>query len=286
MGKFDSLKKTLGSAAEKAKDVAKSTTDKLRDVDFKEVIDKTSSSIKNTASNLQDSIKNFDADKAKESVSEMVKKGSEAIKQHLDNAKETDRKVKSVLQESQLSRDKVLPEDALKMIYLLMLADQNVSKEEEERFDSIVPELDVEEKCDKQQIIDGCKAIVAASDNKNFIDYISDGIQDALHHSKESGKGTINKKLLLWNLLSVAYSDGNYSKNEKAVLSIINRRMEIDPSIILEMEAAVSTLDALIKQEEQFKNSDKTYSVIAATLKEIEYRRNTIMQSVYELIED
>ena len=71
MGKFDSLKKTLGSAAEKAKDVAKSTTEKLRDVDFKEVIDKTSSSIKNTASNLQDSIKNFDADKAKESVSEM-----------------------------------------------------------------------------------------------------------------------------------------------------------------------------------------------------------------------
>ena len=84
----------------------------------------------------------------------------------------------------------------------------------------------------------------------------------------------------------MAYSDGEYSENEKAVLNIVSRRMEIDSSIILEMEAAVSTMDALMKQEDTFKNSDKAYSIIDANLKEIEYRRNAIMQSVRELIED
>ena len=285
MGKFDDLKKSLAKTTEKVKETAKDAGDKLKNVDFKEVVDKTSNSIKNTAGNLQDSIKNFDAATAKESVSEMVKKGGDALKQHFENAKETDRKVKSVLKESQLARDKVLPEDALKMIYLLMLADKTVSDEEKERFNLIVPELDVEGQCDKRAIVDECNDLLSTSSN-NFMDYISDGIQDALYHSKESGKGTIDKKLLLWNLLAVAYSDGEYSDSEKAVLNIVNRRMEIDPSIILEMETSVSTLDALMKQEEELKHSNKAYSIIDTNLKEIEYRKNTIMQSVYELIED
>ena len=250
MGKFDTLKQTLSKTAEKAKETAKDATGKLKDIDFKEVASKTEDTLKSTAQNLQSSIQNFDAATAKESVTNMAKNGVDALKQHFKNAKETDEKVKAVLKENALARDKVMTEDALKIVYLLMLADKTVSKEENERFDSIVKELDTENECNKQEIIDECNALIATSGNYDFMEYISDGVQDALHHSKEIGKGTINKKLLLWNLLAVAYSDGDYSEGEKSVLRIINRRMEIDPSIILEMETAVSTLDALLKQEE------------------------------------
>ena len=286
MGKFDSLKRSLSSAADKAKEAAKDAGNKLKNVDFKEVVDKTTSTVKNAADNIQDSIKNFDASSAKDSVTDMFKKGGDALKQHFENAKETDQKVKMVLQEAQLSKDKVLPEDALKMIYLLMLADERVSEEEIQRFNSIVPEFDLKGECSGQKIVDECNSLIVASNRRNYMDFVSDGIQDALFHSKQSGKGTIDKKLLLWNMLAVAYSDGEYSENEKTVLDIISRRMEIDPSMILEMEAAVSTLDALMKQEDSFKNSNKPYSVINTNIAEIEYRRNTIMQSVRELIED
>ena len=235
MGKLDGLKKALSKTAEKAKEAGS----KLKEVDFKQLADKTQETIRSTAENLQDSIKNFDADTAKQNIAEMAKKGTGAVKQYLKNAKETDERVKKALKESERSNDTVLAEDALKMIYLLMMADSKISHEEKERFASIVPELDVERDCDAQSIADTCNALIVSSNRDEYMDFIMDGIQDALHHSKESGKGTIGKKLLLWNLLAVAYSDGEYSENEKKVLRTVNRRMEIDPSIILEMEAAV-----------------------------------------------
>ena len=41
-----------------------------------------------------------------------------------------------------------------------------------------------------------------------------------------------------------------------------------------------------MKQEEVYKNTDRSYAEINNGLKELEYRKNTIMKSVYELIED
>ena len=286
MSKFDELKESLAKSAEKAKEAAAEAGTKLKETDYKELAQKTQDSLKSTAENVQTSIRNFDADSAKEDISNMAKKGTDSLKRYLQNSKETDSKVRRVLEENEREDEKLLPEDALKIIYLLMLSDKAVSDEENARFDHVVSELDVENSCDKTAIVDNCCAIVASSNSDDYLDFITDGIQDALHHSRLSGKGTIDKKLLLWDLLAVAYSDGEYSESEKAVLRVINRRMEIDPSIILEMETAVSTIDALARQEDELRQSNRSYAEIDRCLKEIEYRKNVIMQSVQELLED
>lgn len=286
MAKFDSLKNSLSKVADKARDVAKEAGDKLKDVDLKDVAAKTADRVKFTSVSIQDAVKNFDPTKAKESAVSMLKNGSEALKKHYADSKETESKVKQILGKTESKEDMVLVEDALKIVYLLMYADKIISKEEDEKFDSIVEDFGADSITDKLSIVTGCGEIVLNSNGSEYINHIIDGIQEALNHSKINKGGTISKKLLLWNLLAVAYSDGEYSENEKKVLNEVNRLMEIDPSLILEMETAVCTMNALIKQEEELKASNKPYNLIDPILKDIDFRQNTIMQSVHELIED
>ncbi len=251
----------------------------------KEVTDKTVEEVKNKAGDLQESIKNFDSEKAKESALDMAKKGSEALKKHFNNAKETDKKVKEVLKANKRHEELIMPEDALKIIYFLIAADGELKEEEQEQFSLICKELDPEEKLDREKLIASCKEFIRPNDLE-YLDYITDGIQDALNHSRTTGKGTIPKNMLLWDLLSVAWTDSDYAGSEKQVLRLISRRMEIDQTIILEMEAASEAIRAVLKEKTFLINSDRPYGEVAPRIEELDKRKKELMESVYQLIED
>ena len=281
---FD-FKKSLSKTAESLKKAAKETGGKIKEIDIKKMTDETVHTLKSTTENLKENAKNFNVEQAKTAAAEMARKSQDAIRQHLVNAKETDKKVKKVLKESPIHEELITTEDALKIIYLLIAADKSISDVETEKYDSIFKELDYNNKLNKEELISSC-SVIERTNEDDYIDYILDGVQDALNHSKNSGKGTISKNLLLWDLLAVAYSDGEYSEEEKKILRTVNRRMEIDQTIILEMEAAVEAINAIYKEEELLKHSGKPYDEVVPLLEETKRRSEIIMQSVHELIED
>jgi hypothetical protein len=62
--------------------------------------------------------------------------------------------------------------------------------------------------------------------------------------------------------------------------------MNIDMSVMLEMEASVQTLLAIRKEEEFLKASNRKYAEVEVHMNEIADRKNVIMQSVQALMTD
>ena len=175
--------------------------------------------------------------------------------------------------------------NAIKVIYFLMAADGEIYHNEEEKFDAIGKELDPDFDAAKAQIIAECqKSLDKVIDPEDYYDALQDGVEDALLTSKRTADTFITPKLLLWDLLTVAYSDEEYNEVERKLLKYIVRKLDIDKGEFLEMESSMQTLLALEKELVWIKTTDKPYLTIEAMVNEIADRKNVIFDSVKDLI--
>lgn len=175
--------------------------------------------------------------------------------------------------------------NAIKVIYFLMAADGEIYHNEEEKFDAIGKELDPDFDAAKAQIIAECqKSLDKVIDPEDYYDALQDGVEDALLTSKRTADTFITPKLLLWDLLTVAYSDEEYNEAERKLLKYIVRKLDIDKGEFLEMESSMQTLMALEKELAWIKTTDKPYLTIEAMVNEIADRKNVIFDSVKDLI--
>ena len=174
---------------------------------------------------------------------------------------------------------------ALKIIYYLMAADGEVFHSEEEKFDAIGKELDPAFSENKESIVAECKAQMSkVMDSDDYFDVLQDGVEDALLASKPSDDSFVTPKLLVWDLLTVAYSDEQYDEAERKLLKYIVRKTNIDKAIFLEMESSILTLMDIEKELTWIKTTSKPYLTIEAMVNELMDRKNVIFESVKDLI--
>ena len=175
--------------------------------------------------------------------------------------------------------------NAIKIIYYLMAADGQIYHSEEEKFDAIGQELDPDFKENRDRIIKECQAqLDKVIDPDDYYDTLQDGIEDALLSSRQTADTFITPKLLVWDLLTVAYSDENYDEIERKLLKYIVRKTDIDKAVFLEMESSILTLMDIEKELEWIKTTDKPYLTIEAMVNELADRKNVIFESVKDLI--
>jgi len=174
---------------------------------------------------------------------------------------------------------------ALKIIYYLMAVDGEIFHSEEEKFDSIGKELDPDFAQNKDQIVKECQAqldkVIEAED---FYDVLQDGVEDALLMSRQTADSFITPKLLVWDLLTVAYSDESYDESERKLIKYIVRKTNIDKAVFLEMESSLLTLMDIEKELTWIKTTNRPYLVIEAMVNELADRKNVIFESVKDLI--
>ena len=174
---------------------------------------------------------------------------------------------------------------ALKIIYYLMAVDGEIFHSEEEKFDSIGKELDPDFAQNKDQIVKECQAqldkVIEADD---FYDVLQDGVEDALLMSRQTADSFITPKLLVWDLLTVAYSDESYDESERKLIKYIVRKTNIDKAVFLEMESSLLTLMDIEKELAWIKTTNRPYLVIEAMVNELADRKNIIFGSVKDLI--
>ncbi len=174
---------------------------------------------------------------------------------------------------------------ALKIIYYLMAVDGEIFHSEEEKFDSIGKELDPDFAQNKDQIVKECQAqldkVIEAED---FYDVLQDGVEDALLMSRQTADSFITPKLLVWDLLTVAYSDESYDESERKLIKYIVRKTNIDKAVFLEMESSLLTLMDIEKELAWIKTTNRPYLVIEAMVNELADRKNVIFESVKDLI--
>ena len=179
--------------------------------------------------------------------------------------------------------------NAVKIIYYLMSADGVVSPEEEERFSLICKEVKFSDS-DRIDCIKQCKSKLGeAIDDEDTADIITENTVKLLSKDENYycyGDDKVPPKLLLWDLLTVAYSDGEYSSPEKKLIKKIVRELEIDKSIYLEMDNTIKATYALNKEKEYLSHSDMSWSTVEGYMMEIDKRIKVIENSVKQLIAD
>ena len=236
-------------------------------------------SVKNAAKDVKlPDIKTPDVKAAQKKVQKQVSEVKEVFKK-----KEKEKPAAEVSE--MLEIRSISTHNAIKIIYYLMAADGQIYHSEEEKFDAIGAELDPDFAKHKEQIVKECREqLDKVIDPEDFYDALQDGVEDALISSRTTADSFITPKLLVWDLLTVAYSDENYDETERKLLKYIVRKTNIDKAVFLELENSILTLMDLEKELQWIKTTDRPYLTIEMMVNEIADRKNVIFESVKDLI--
>lgn len=251
----------------------------------------------------KDAVKDIDLSEAKEKIQKATDSTVEAVKKvklpevdtegikNIFKKKDAEQGSDSETTEEELKEAEVLSikaiptRNAIKIFYYLMAADGEIFHSEEEKFDSIGQELDPNFAEHKEQIVNECQAqLDKVIDLEDYYDTLQDGIEDALTHMKVTDDSFITPKLLVWDMLTVTYSDEKYNEVEGKLLKYVVRKVNIDKAVFLEMESSILTLMDIEKELEWIKTTNKPYLTIEAMVNELNDRKSVIFESVKDLI--
>ena len=215
------------------------------------------------------------------------KLGADAAGAIADTGNSLVRKTQEAFTKKAPPNNLICPNDAMKIVYYVMAADGKMDKLELKGFDNIGKQVDPKFKENKKEIEDECKkTIKAAKKNEEYLDILLESVVDIIKDSAKSSEGSIPPKLLLWNLIVIAFAEGKYSKTEKRIIHAVARRTKIDSTIVKEMENSVRTVQLIEKEETALRGSKKIYSEVDTILKELGHRKEVIMESAFALIND
>ena len=281
MGRFDKLKEYANKASETIKKGTTTLSDSVKKVDLGDL----SNQLKEKASSMKETAQNFDAKEATKDAISKAAKLAEKMTTFTKHSKETDQAVKNALNEAQDEEILLSEEDALKIAYLMMQADRSVTSDEEEKFMSICADLKVD-KDKTTEIVSYCDSVTSGVGDEDYMDAIRDGIRDLIKDRVGKKNGTVNGKLLIWDLLAIAYSDGEYSKEEEKIIRQTSTLVGIDKSVLPEFISSIHTIMAIDKEVAWLKQTDRKFVEIENELNELDDRKKNVLQGVYCLISD
>lgn len=265
------IRKTLSDAAEKLPEAAKSIN---IPEPMKDMVEK--------GQNMMDSLK---------------AKGDELAAARKEKSDETKAAINAAMSDERGTQAVFSVRDSLRILYCLMLIDGAVALEEEAKFSEIGLSCDPDFNIYKKQLIDECYA-AAQSESAQGVEFVSletedsEEYYDQIHNyvgnliKEENFYRTegVRAKELLWNLLATAYSEDDYSENEKRLIRFIADKSGVDRAILPEMERKLIALTEIEKEEELLKSTDWPRKAIEESAAELSKRKNSIMQEIDALV--
>lgn len=176
-------------------------------------------------------------------------------------------------------------EGALKIIFCLMAVDGKIKRDEYEKFDAIGNELDPRFKEKRDMIINECKTFVGREMRvSGFLNAIDQAVSEAMATATWTSNAFIGAKLLVWDMLAIAYADGECGSTERQLIEYVSKELGVDGDVLVEMETGLLTILELEKEINWIKTTDRPYLQIESSVREIERRKRIIFDSVKELI--
>ena len=174
---------------------------------------------------------------------------------------------------------------ALRIIYYLMAVNGEIYHTEEEKYNLIGEDLDPYFKDNREKIIKRCQTqMEKAKKQDDYYSVIKRGVTTAISLSKPTKDSFITPKLLIWDLLSVAYSDDQYDDAEKKLIRFIVKKLNVNEAEFLEMESSFLTLIDIQRESDWIKTTDRQYKEIEKVVNELADRKAVILESVHDLI--
>lgn len=177
---------------------------------------------------------------------------------------------------------------AVKVFYYLMAVDGAVTADEMECFDAIGAELDPEGfAAYRADLIAECELQSRnIIDEEDHYEVILEGVDKALVAQIDDPADGIAIRLLVWDLLAIAFSNNEYSSFERKLIKHIVRVMGVDRSVFLEMEQIIKTNAAVENELRWIRQSNRPYSEIRPIVDELERRQEVVLACARQLIED
>lgn len=211
----------------------------------------------------------------------------------------------SRLEAIQSLKTRLLKWAAIQIYYYLIAADGVISDQEMEDFLEIAKETDPLFDQYKEQLIEECKNQVGkTTEEENRCTVLKEGI-DLVHRDQlseimkglESKSGYINANMFIWNMLSIAMSDGTYADKERELIQYVVEKFELGKATFLELENAMKAIQdidqsivRMIQKENPFVIRGKNWNISSSDkgkyIDEFTSRREVIFNSVKELIRD
>ena len=177
--------------------------------------------------------------------------------------------------------------NAMKAFYYLMAVDNDIDEEELDTFEQIGAEIlesDFEQY--KEDIIECCNTqITSAISEIEKYDVIQEGLDDVLNGS-ENKETDIPIRLLIWNMLVIAFCNNTYSEAEQKLINHVVRKTKTDRNILMEMEHTIKAYVSVKKQIEWIESTDKPYSEVRPIVEELEKRQENLLENAHALVLD
>lgn len=178
--------------------------------------------------------------------------------------------------------------NAIRAFYYLMAADGEVDGEELKIFYEICKKIDGEDFDNyKGTLIEECMTQIAtALTEEEAFDVIQEGLDAALMNGTREVSNGIPLRLLIWDMLAIAFSNDDYSELEHKLILHLVRTSKMDRSVFFEMEQLIKTAASVNKELAWITTTNKTYAEIRPIVEELEKRQKVIIESARVLIED
>ena len=177
---------------------------------------------------------------------------------------------------------------AIKAFYYLMAVDGAIAADEVACFDEIGNELDpIEFPKYRDEIIDECeKQMKTIIDDEDYYEVILEGVDKILSAQIGDIERGVSVRLLIWNMLVIAFSNKNYSSFERKLIKHIVRVWNMDRTVFLEMEQIIKTHADIMAELEYTNQSNRPYSEVRPIVDELERRQKVVLNCAKQLIED
>lgn len=177
---------------------------------------------------------------------------------------------------------------SIQSLYYLMAVDKNIGEDELVRFCEIGEELDRKNfNSYKESIIESCqKHISSGEPDDDYYDVIMESLDFALRHTAKRDDQGVTGRLLVWNMLAIAFSNKEYDATEKKLISHVARVSDVPKDVFLDMEQSMQAAMAIQKELVWIQNSNRPYNEVRPVVDDLENRLAVILGSAKALIED
>ena len=178
-------------------------------------------------------------------------------------------------------------ENVLKVLYYLLLADGDVSDDELESYDRIGNELDEAHFRElRDQVINACNKTVENVSLDEYQSTILSVVDQELSVQTNTLAEGVSPRLLLWNLIVLAYSNHQYDASEEQIVKHIIETQNINESVYYEMKQIAETAISLDNELSWVAKENRPYSEIRPIVEEIEERIQVLRTIAENLISD
>lgn len=182
----------------------------------------------------------------------------------------------------------------LKIYYLFMHADGELSPEEMRYLNDIIESEDLSEKTiEKFQAF--CGQMMFTRQNKNSDTVISE-IDDLLEENQSEYIYENEYKYIdtnktaqaqtIWTLINLGYADGEYSEPEKKVVNYLIERWDMDPVLISELNDTADTIVALSQHKKWVQATEKSQWKIQNIIRELDRNIASMFENVETAISE